>query len=100
MKIGHSSINELGRVAGGKAGDQTGREVCFSTYTKRNYSYVLRAKDKNIADIVKKQNNKTNAYQGFIDTVVQEVIYRTGNNPYEVSKDYIIESETILNNNR
>ena len=50
MKIGHSSINELGRVAGGKAGDQTGREVCFSTYTKRNYSYVLRAKDKNIAE--------------------------------------------------
>ena len=50
MRIGHSSINELGRVAGGKAGDQTGREVCFSTYTKRNYSYVLRAKDKNIAE--------------------------------------------------
>ena len=50
MKIGHSSINELGRVAGGKAGDQTGREVCFSTYTKRNYNYVLRAKDKNIAE--------------------------------------------------
>ena len=50
MRIGHSSINELGRVAGGKAGDQTGREVCFSTYTKRNYNYVLRAKDKNIAE--------------------------------------------------
>ena len=45
------------------------------------------AKDINISSIVKKQNAKTNAYQGFIDTVVQEVIDRTGNNPYEVSMD-------------
>lgn len=50
MRIGHSSINELGKVSGGKAGDNNGREVCFSTYTKRNYNYVLRAKDKNIAE--------------------------------------------------
>lgn len=50
MRIGHSSINELGKTSGGKAGDNNGREVCFSTYTKRNYNYVLRAKDKNIAE--------------------------------------------------
>ena len=50
MKIGHSSINELGKTSGGKAGDNNGREVCFSTYSKRNYNYVLRAKDKNIAE--------------------------------------------------
>ena len=54
MRIGHSSINELGKVSGGKAGDNNGREVCFSTYAKRNYSYVLRAKDKNIAEKIAK----------------------------------------------
>lgn len=54
VRIGHSSINELGKVSGGKAGDNNGREVCFSTYTKRNYSYVLRAKDKNIAEKIAK----------------------------------------------
>ena len=45
------------------------------------------AKNKHISSIIKKQNAKTSAYQGFIDTVVQEVIDRTGNNPYEVSMD-------------
>ena len=28
VKIGHASIDENGKAAGGKAGDQTGREVC------------------------------------------------------------------------
>jgi len=32
-------------------------------------------------------NTSTNEYQGFIDTVVQEVIDRTGNNPYDVPMD-------------
>ena len=40
-----------------------------------------------VRKIVKKKSNKVNKYQGFIDTVVQEVIDRTGNNPYEVSMD-------------
>ncbi len=45
------------------------------------------AKLKNVTSVVKKQSKKVNKYQGFIDTVVQEVIDRTGNNPYEVSMD-------------
>jgi penicillin-binding protein 1A len=45
------------------------------------------AKKIRIEDIIKKQNTSINPYQGFIDTVVQEVIDRTGNNPYEVSMD-------------
>ncbi len=45
------------------------------------------AKAKHIKDIVKPQVKTVNKYQGFIDTVVQEVIDRTGNNPYEVSMD-------------
>lgn len=32
-------------------------------------------------------NNVSNPYQGFIDTIVEEVIDKTGNNPYEVSMD-------------
>ncbi len=32
-------------------------------------------------------NTSSNEYQGFIDTVVQEVIDRTGNNPYDVPMD-------------
>ena len=53
-RIGHASINELGRTSGGKAGDNNGREVCFSTLPKKNWSFVLRAKDKNIAEKIAK----------------------------------------------
>lgn len=49
-RIGHASIGSGGKARGDKAGDNNGREVCFSTWSKRNWSYVLRAKDKNIAE--------------------------------------------------
>lgn len=45
------------------------------------------AKKIKVSKILKKQNSRVNEYQGFIDTVVAEVIERTGNNPYEVSMD-------------
>ena len=53
-RIGHASINELGRTSGGKAGDNNGREVCFSTLPKKNWSFMLRAKDKNVAEKIAK----------------------------------------------
>ena len=49
-KIGHASIGEENKARGGKAGDQTGKEVCFSSWSSRNWDYILRAKDKNIAE--------------------------------------------------
>lgn len=45
------------------------------------------AKKINIKDIIKKSNKTINKYQGYIDTVIQEVIDRTGDNPYETSMD-------------
>ena len=53
-RIGHASINELGKTSGGKTGDNNGREVCFSTLPKKNWSFVLRAKDKNVAEKIAK----------------------------------------------
>ena len=49
-KIGHASIGEGNKARGGKAGDQTGKEVCFSSWSSRSWDYILRAKDKNIAE--------------------------------------------------
>ena len=49
-KIGHASIGEGNKARGGKAGDQTGKEMCFSSWSSRNWDYILRAKDKNIAE--------------------------------------------------
>ena len=49
-KIGHSSLDENRKTKGGKAGDQTGREVTTGSWYAKSWSYVLRAKDKNIAE--------------------------------------------------
>jgi penicillin-binding protein 1A len=40
-----------------------------------------------IKDFIKEGTTSVNEYQGFIDTVVQEVIDKTGNNPYSVPMD-------------
>ncbi len=45
------------------------------------------AKEIDISEVVKDTSSTVNPYQGFIDTVVQEVIDRTGYNPYETSMD-------------
>ena len=56
------------------------------------YGYISKeecdaAKKVDVEDIIVKNSTGINPYQGFIDTVVQEVIDRTGNNPYVVSMD-------------
>lgn len=50
MRIGHASIDEHGKILGGNAGDQTGKEVCIRSYYSRNWTYVLRCKDSKIAE--------------------------------------------------
>lgn len=60
------------------------------------------SKNKDVSDIIIEQNTKINEYQGFIDTVVQEVIDKTGNNPYEVSMDIystmVRSKQDVINN--
>lgn len=46
VRIGHASIDERGRITGGAAGDQSGREVCIrSWYLHKKGWVVLRCKD-------------------------------------------------------
>ena len=42
-KIAHASIDEHGKIVGGKAGDQTGKEVCIRSYYA-NWNVVIRMK--------------------------------------------------------
>ncbi len=60
------------------------------------------AKNVDISTIVKDQSTSINKYQGFIDTVVQEVIDRTNLNPYEVSMDIystmVKSKQDVINN--
>ena len=49
--VGHASIDERGKISGGVAGDQTGKEVCQrSFYMHKKGWYVLRAKDDEVAE--------------------------------------------------
>lgn len=41
-QIVHASINELGKITGGKTGDQTGREIRVAPYYNKPWQHVLR----------------------------------------------------------
>lgn len=49
MRIGHASLGESG-IKNQKAGDQTQKEVCIREYYSKPWDYVLRAKDRKIAE--------------------------------------------------
>ena len=55
VKIGHASIDENGKIHSGKAGDQTGKEVCTRSWYKNSWHTVLRCKDSAKAEIMAKQ---------------------------------------------
>lgn len=50
VTIGHASIDERGKAAGGKAGDQTGREVCTRSWYSKPWIGVYRPKNTTIAN--------------------------------------------------
>lgn len=50
MRIGHASIDENNRTKNGRAGDQTGKEVCIRSYYDKNWDYVLRPKTTSLAN--------------------------------------------------
>lgn len=50
VKIGHASIDENGKVAGGKMGDQTGKEICIREWYKKSWDVMLICADEKIAD--------------------------------------------------
>lgn len=50
IKIGHASIDENGKIAGGKAGDSTGKEVCTRSWYNKGWNVVLRPKNEGVAE--------------------------------------------------
>lgn len=55
VKIGHASIDERNKISGGKAGDQTGKEVFTRTWYKHSKGWrVFRPKDSEAAEKIAK----------------------------------------------
>ncbi len=50
IKIGHASIDERGKISGGKAGDQTGKEIRIREWYSKPWNIYLECIDKGIAD--------------------------------------------------
>lgn len=50
VKIGHASVDELGKASGGASGDQTGREVCVRSWYSGGWHTVLRPKRAELAE--------------------------------------------------
>ena len=47
--IGHASVDENGKAAHGKGGDQTKKEVCTRNWYKKSWDVVLRPIDATMA---------------------------------------------------
>lgn len=54
VKIGHARIDENTKARGGKAGDQTSREVVIQDWYNRGWTAVFRAKDSEVAEKIAK----------------------------------------------
>lgn len=50
VKIGHASIDERGKIHGGNAGDQTGKEVCTRYWYAGGWNVLLRPKSSAVAE--------------------------------------------------
>lgn len=51
VKIGHASIDENGKIAGGREGDQTGKEICTREWYNKPWNVYLECTDPTIANI-------------------------------------------------
>lgn len=52
VKIAHASLDEKGNIKNGKAGDQTGKEVCIRTWYNKPWTYVIRFHDPDMREKV------------------------------------------------
>lgn len=50
IKIGHASIDENGKIACGKTGDQTGKEICIREWYSKPWNVYLECTDAALAD--------------------------------------------------
>lgn len=50
IKIGHASIDENGKIIGGKVGDQTGKEICIRDWYSKPWNVYLECLDSALAE--------------------------------------------------
>lgn len=69
-KLVQASINENGKITGGRSGDQTGREIRTGNYYSYDWDYVLRySKESESADDDSELDNGDNSWLPLYDTL-------------------------------
>lgn len=88
VKIAHASIDERGKISGGQAGDQTGKEVCIRTWYNKPWNCVIRFKlpamRQKLADFMRKVAN--NPYVGYDQQNRNSLLQYARNVGYDPSK--------------
>lgn len=50
IRIGHASIDEHGKITGGTAGDQNGKEVCIRFWYNGGWEFLARARNSDVGE--------------------------------------------------
>lgn len=90
VKIAHASINENGKISGGKAGDQTGKEVCIRSWYNKPWNVVIRFKSldmrQKVADcMIRAANNPRVGYDQPDRNSLLRYARKVGYDPYKVT---------------
>ena len=88
VMIAHASIDEHGRAKGGKAADQTGKEVCIRTWYNKPWGCVIRFKDAKMAEKVAAcmEMAAKNNYIGYDQNQRNTLLTKARKYNYNVSK--------------
>lgn len=86
--IAHASIDERGKISGGNAGDQTGKEVCRRPWYNKPWGCVIRFKDERMANKVADcmEMAADNIYIGYDQNQRNTLLTAARKHNYDVSK--------------
>lgn len=86
--IAHASIDERGKIKDGKAGDQTGKEVCRRSWYNKPWGCVIRFKDERMANKVADcmEMAANNIYIGYDQNQRNTLLTKARKYGYNVSK--------------
>lgn len=88
VMIAHASIDEHGRAKGGKAADQTGKEVCIRTWYNKPWNCVIRFNDASMREKIARcmENAAKNNHIGYDQNQRNTLLTKARKYNYDVSK--------------
>jgi hypothetical protein len=88
VRIAHASIDERGKISGGQAGDQTGKEVCIRDWYNKPWGCVIRFRDESMANKLADcmEMAAANIYIGYDQSQRNTLLNKARKYNYNISK--------------